>query len=311
MKLPEAYSPEQIAEMIGARCINKGAGEITGINEIHRLEPGDITFVDHPKYYDKALGSVATLIIIDKEVDCPDGKAILVTDTPFASYNSLTLKFSPFESASKHLSDSATIGTGTIIQPGVFVGNHVDIGKNCLIHPQVSIYDNTQIGDNVIIHSNTTVGSDAFYFNKKEDKYSKMHSCGRVIIHDDVEIGSGCTIDKGVSSDTIIGEGCKLDNMVHVGHGVVIGKNCLFAAQVAIGGKVNIGDNVILWGQVGVSKDLTIGSNTEVWAQSGIGKDLAPNTVWWGSPAGEAREKMKELVLSRKLPEIWAKMRDQ
>src|SRR5205085_2804736 len=137
-----------------------------------------------------------------------------------------------------NISESATIGTGTVIQPGAFIGNNVVIGKNCLIHSNVSVYDHTEIGNDVIIHANTVIGSDAFYFKRRKDYYDKMLSCGRVIIHDRVEIGASCTIDKGVSGDTIIGEGTKIDNQVHIGHDTVIGKNCLFAAQVGIAGVV-------------------------------------------------------------------------
>ena len=148
------------------------------------------------------------------------------------------------------------------IMPDAYIGNHVRIGKNCIIHPNVTILDHCIIGDNVIIQAGTVIGSDAFYYNKKTNRdvhYKKMISCGRVIIEDCVEIGAGCTIDRGVSDDTVIGAGTKMDNMVHIGHDTVIGKNCLFAAQVGIAGATTIEDNVILWGQVGVSKTLTIG----------------------------------------------------
>jgi UDP-3-O-[3-hydroxymyristoyl] glucosamine N-acyltransferase len=138
-----------------------------------------------------------------------------------------------------------------------------------------------------------------------------MYSCGRVLIHDDVEVGAGCTIDKGVSGDTVIGKGTKLDNHIHIGHDTVIGKNCLFAAQVGIAGVVTIEDDVILWGQVGVSKDLTIGKGAIVLAQSGIIKSLEQGKTYFGSPVQEAREKMKELALIKQLPEIIVKLKKE
>ena len=308
MKFQKAKSPEEIASIIGAQLKGKSTYAVTGINEIHMVEPGDITFVDHPKYYDKALESAASFVIINKEVEAPKGKSLLYNDDPFSAYIKIVNRFRPFEPSAKSISDSATIGEGTIIQQGTFVGNHVVIGKNCIIHSNVSIYDHTEIGDNVVIHANTVIGSDAFYFKRRPTHYDKMFSCGRVIIHDDVEIGASCTIDKGVSADTIIGKGTKFDNQIHIGHDCVIGKNCLFAAQVAIAGVVTVEDDVILWGQVGVSKDLTIGKGAVVLAQSGIPKSLEGGKTYFGSPIREAREKMKELALIKQLPEIIVKL---
>ena len=135
-----------------------------------------------------------------------------------------------------------------------------------------------------------------------------MPDCGRVIIEDDVEIGSGCTIDRGVSHDTVIGKGTRLDNMIHIGHDTVIGKNCLIAAQVGIAGVVTLQDGVILWGQVGVSKTLTIGENAVIMAQSGVGGDLKGNKAYFGSPVQDAREKQKELVWVKRIPELWDKV---
>ncbi|MCB0698012.1 MAG: UDP-3-O-(3-hydroxymyristoyl)glucosamine N-acyltransferase, partial [Chitinophagaceae bacterium] len=283
----------------------------TGINEIHKVTHGDVSFVDNEKYFNNCLISAATIIIINKEVPCPEGKTLLLHHDPFSAYVQLVKHFRPFEPANKMISDTAVIGEGTHLQPGVFVGNHVTIGKNCLIHPNVTIYDHTTIGDNVIIHSGTVLGADAFYFKRRKERnvqYDKLESCGRVIIGDDVEIGAGCAIDKGVSGDTIIGAGTKLDNHIHIGHGAVIGKNCLFAGQVGIGGKAIIEDEVILWGQVGVSKDLTIGKGAIVYAQSGVGQSIEGGKVYFGSPVEDARSKMRELNWVKRIPEIWEKL---
>ncbi|MVT07079.1 UDP-3-O-(3-hydroxymyristoyl)glucosamine N-acyltransferase [Chitinophaga tropicalis] len=311
MKFKEPLAVTEIAAFIGAELVGNDQLMASGINEIHKVEPGDISFVDFEKYYNACLQSAATIIIINKKVDCPPGKALLVLPDPFSAYVKLVKRFRPFEPATKPISDSAVIGEGTILQPNVFIGNHVTIGTNCIIHPNVTIYDHTVIGNNVIIHAGTVIGADAFYFKKRADRevmYDKMESCGRVIIEDDVEIGAGCTIDKGVSGDTIIGRGTKFDNMIHIGHGTVIGRNCLFAAQVGIGGKAHIEDNVILWGQVGVSKDLVIGKGAVVLAQSGVPASLEGGKVYFGSPVQDAREKMKELSWIKRIPEIWQKL---
>ncbi len=309
MKLSVNIKIGEVAELIKAKLVGSTDLEISGINEIHKVMNGDLTFVDHPKYYKRSLESAATTIIINKEVDCPEGKGLLISDDPFRDYNLLVTKFRPFEAASDMISSSAKIGQSTIIQPGTFIGNHVEIGENCLIHANASIYDHTTIGNNVIIHSGVVIGGDAFYYQRKESGYKKLQSCGRVIIHDNVEIGPSTTIDKGVSGDTIIGAGTKIDNLVQIGHGTIIGKNCLFASQVGIAGKVIIKDNVILWGKVGVSKDLTIEDDVVVMAQSGIGKDLQKGKVYFGYPAREAKGVFKEMALIKKLPEIWEKMK--
>ncbi|MCG3165229.1 MAG: UDP-3-O-acylglucosamine N-acyltransferase [Bacteroidia bacterium] len=309
MKLTPSKVLKEIATLIGAEFEGSPDFPITGINEIHKVEPGDLTFVDHPKYYDKALSSAATTIIINKRVVCPNGKALIFSENPFHDYNKLTLHFRPFEKATTQISETARVGEGTVIQPNVFVGNHVTIGRNCIIHANVSIYDHCVIGDNVIIHSGTVIGSDAFYMKKENGKYLKWNSCGRVVIHNNVEIGANCTIDRGVSGDTVIGEGTKMDNLIQIGHDTVIGKNCLFASQVGIAGVVTVEDDVILWGQVGVQKDLTIGKGAVVLGQSGLAKSIEGNKIWFGSPVREAREKMKELALIKQLPEIIEKLK--
>jgi UDP-3-O-[3-hydroxymyristoyl] glucosamine N-acyltransferase len=302
---------EWIADFIGAKLIGDASAHATGINEIHKVEKGDLVFVDHPKYYDKCINSAATFIIINKETLVPNGKALLLVENPFEAYCKIANHFRPFEPSTKMISDSALIGKGSFIYPSVFIGNHVTIGDNCVIYPNVTIMDHCKLGNNVIIQAGSVVGSNSFYYNTKKDRdvwYKKMPDCGRVIIEDGVEIGAGCTIDRGVSHDTIIGKGTKMDNMIHIGHDTVIGKNCLIAAQVGIAGVVNIEDGVTLWGQVGVSKTLTIGTNAVVFAQSGVPHSLDGSKIYFGSPAVDAREKQKELVWVKRIPELWNKV---
>ena len=311
MQFPSPVSLPWIAEFINAKLVGNPDNFATGINELHKVEKGDLVFVDHPKYYEKCLNSAASFIIINKETDVPEGKVLLIVENPFEAYCKIANHFRPFEPATKMISDSAVIGDGTFIYPGAFIGNHVSIGKNCIIHPNASIMDHCLIGDNVVIQAATVIGSDAFYYNTKKDRelwYKKMPSCGRVIIEDNVEIGAGCTIDRGVSHDSIIGKGTKLDNMVHIGHDTVIGKNCLIAGQVGIAGVVILEDGVTLWGQVGVSKTLTIGANAVIYAQSGVHTDTAGGKVYFGSPIEDAKEKMKELVWIKRIPLLWEKV---
>jgi UDP-3-O-[3-hydroxymyristoyl] glucosamine N-acyltransferase len=302
MKFPHAVPLQQLAALTATRILGDGSRMVSGINEIHCVEEGDITFVDHPKYYEKALGSRASFVIINKEVAPPDGKSLLFAEDPFSVYIRIVREFRSFHPQRPLVHPSAVIGEGTVLQPNVFVGENVTIGRHCLIHANVSIYDHTVIGDDVVIHSGAVIGADAFYFKRRPDRYEKMLSCGRVVIHDRVEIGANCTLDKGVSADTVIGEGTKMDNSVHVGHDTVIGKNCLFAAQVGIAGVVTIEDEVILWGQVGVQKDLVIGRGAVVLGTSGVSKSLEAGKTYFGAPAIEARQKWRELASLRQLP---------
>lgn len=312
MKFPSPVSVQWIAELIGATVTGNKNGQATGINELHKVEEGDLVFVDHPKYYDTCINSAATFIIINKETAVPEGKALLVCDEPFEAYLKIVRHFRPFSPSNKMISDTAVMGEGSVVMPGAFIGNHVTIGKNSIIYPNVTIYDYTVIGDNVIIQAGTVIGSDAFYYNTKKNRevwYKKMESCGRVVIEDNVEIGAGCTIDKGVSHDTVIGRGTKFDNQVHIGHDSIIGKNCLFAAQVGVAGAVDIKDGVILWGQVGVSKTLTIGENAIVLAQTGVPSSLEGNKTYFGYPAEDASYKRRELVWVKRIPELWEKVK--
>jgi UDP-3-O-[3-hydroxymyristoyl] glucosamine N-acyltransferase len=311
MKFAAPVSVQWIAEFIEATVVGNAAGLATGINEIHKVEPGDLVFVDHPKYYDKCIYSAASFIIINKEADCPEGKALLIVDQPFEAYLKIVNKFRPFAPSMRMISESAVIGENTILMPNVYIGNEVRIGKNCIIYPNVTILDHCIIGDHVIIQAGTVIGSDAFYYNTKKDRdtwYKKMDSCGRVVIGDHAEIGAGCTIDRGVSGDTVIGAGTKMDNMIHIGHDTEVGRNCLFAAQVGVAGATTIGNGVILWGQVGVSKTLQIGDNAVIMAQSGVKDSLEGNKTYFGSPVEDAREKMKEFVWVKRIPELWKKV---
>lgn len=309
MKFPKIQSLKEIATIINSRYVGSEDFPVHGMNEIHVVTPGDIVFVDHPKYYDKALQSAATIILINKEVECPDGKALLISDDPFRDFNTLTKHFRPFVAANVSVAPSAIIGENTIVQPNCFIGNNVTIGKNCLLHANVIVYDNTIIGDNVIIHSGTVLGGDAFYYKKRAEGFDQLLSCGRVVIQNNVGIGALCTIDKGVTGDTIIGEGTKIDNQVHVGHDTVIGKKCLIASQTGIAGCVIIEDEVTLWGQVGTASGITIGAKAVIMGQTGVTKSVAGGKSYFGTPIEESREKLKQLANVKRIPEILEKLK--
>lgn len=311
MKFPKPHTLKQIAGIISAKHIGADDFSVLGMNEIHVVEQGDIVFVDHPKYYDKALQSAATIVLINKEVPCPKGKALLISDDPFRDFNKLTQYFKPFKSSNSSIAASATIGKNTVIQPNCFIGNNVVIGENCIIHSNVSIYDDTIIGDNVTIHAGTILGASAFYYKKRSEGFDQLLSGGRVVIKDHVDIGALCTIDRGVTGDTTIGEGSKLDNQIQIGHDTVIGKKCLIASQTGIAGCVVVEDEVTLWGQVGVKSGITIAKGTVLYAQSGLGHTTEAGKTYFGSPAVDAREKFKEMAYIKQIPNILDKLKNK
>ncbi len=299
MTFEQPQTLRKIAEIIGARFIGDENFPVFGTNEIHMVREGDIVFVNHPKYYDKALNSNATIILIDKEVECPKGKALLVSDDPFRDFNKINTYFTKISNFKENL-DDAIVGEGTFIHPSVVIGNGVRIGKNCHIFPNVVIGDRTEIGDNVVIQSGTIIGGDAFYYRKLNGNFDRLISVGNVLIDNNVEIGNLCTIDRGVTASTIIGEGSILDNQIQIGHDTVIGKRCLIASQTGIAGCCVIEDEVTMWGQVGVASGLKIEKGTILLAQVGVNRNLEKGT-YFGPIAEDFRGYLKKEVKLRNL----------
>ncbi|SEQ45126.1 UDP-3-O-[3-hydroxymyristoyl] glucosamine N-acyltransferase [Hyunsoonleella jejuensis] len=311
MKFPEKQKLKDIAHLIDCEFVGDADFPVLGMNEIHVVEPGDIVFVDHPKYYDKALQSAATIVLINKKVDCPLGKALLISDDPFRDFNKLSNHFKPFQASNTLISHTAKIGEGTTIQPNTFIGHNVSIGNNCVIHSNVSIYDDAVIGDNVTIHAGTVLGANAFYYKNRPEGYDRLLSCGRVVIENNVDIGASCTIDRGVTGDTTIKEGTKIDNLVQIGHDTVVGRKCLIASQVGIAGCVIVEDEVTIWGQVGITSGITIGKKAIILAKAGVSKSLEGGNRYFGIPADDYRSKYKEIASIKKVPEILATLKKQ
>jgi len=309
MKFPQPIPVRDIALQTQSEIIGGADGLVTGLNEIHNVETGDITFVDHEKYYSLALNSAATFIFINKKVEAPAGKTLLYNVDPFIAYNALATVLQPTLFSNSPVARSAKIGTGTVIYPNTFIGENVSIGKNCIIYPNVTIYPYTIIGDNVIIHGNSTIGGDAFYYKGRGTHYDKMHTAGRAVVHDNVEIGSGCTIDAGVSADTIIGRGTKLDSQVHVGHDSTIGEHCIICAQVGIAGNVRIGNHVTLYGKSALSKNISVGDRAVLLGSSASAKSLEGGKTYLGTPADEVHRASRQFAMVKMLPDLWEKLR--
>ena len=302
MKFDKPIPIQKIADQLKAEIIGDNTLNALGINEIHHVKVGDITFSDVKKYFEKALNSAATFIILNEVPDnIPEGKVVLIHPQPFEAYDNLVRQQRPFTPLSIEVAESATIHPSVVFESNVVIGNHVRIGAGSYIQANTVIHDYTVIGKNVTIGAGTLIGTDAFYFKKNTEGYKKWRSGGRVVIEDNVDIGAGCTINKGVSSDTIIGEGTKIDCQVHIGHDAQIGKNCLIAAQTGISGNTVIEDEVVIYGQVGIAQNLRIGKKAIILAKSGVSKDLAGDKTYFGYPAQEVRDAYKELAIIRQL----------
>jgi UDP-3-O-[3-hydroxymyristoyl] glucosamine N-acyltransferase len=304
MDFPRPYRLDELAKWLDCPFEGPADHSVRGANEIHRVRPGDLVFVDHPKYYDKALESPATTILINQQRKAPEGKGLLISEEPFADFNRLTRFFEPLPHFHQSIAPEAEIGEGCTLGPGAVIGPLVKMGENCRIGPNVVLRGPVTLGNEVVIQAGSILGADAFYYKKHPQGFDPLHSAGGVIVEDRVHLGASVTIDRGVSDYTIIGANSILDNLVQIGHDTRIGQRCLFAAQVGVAGCVDIEDEVTLWGQVGVASGLTIGRGAVVMAQSGISKSLKGGVTYFGYPAGEARSKYRELAAIRKLPEI-------
>ena len=301
MKFNSPKSIHEIAESLEKSFIGNSNIKVSGINEINQCMEGDIIFVGHQKYLNQAIKSKAAVIITNNsKIKLPKNKAAIISSEPFLDFNKLI----EYEINNNSINQTLVCGSNSFIHPSVVTGNNVRIGNDCTINANVVIYDNVKIGNQTIINANSVIGSPAFYYQKQELKYYAMKTCGQVIIGDQVEIGASCTVDAGVTNQTIIGNGTKIDNQVHIGHDTVIGENCLFAAQVGIAGCNTIGDNVTLWGQVGIPSNLKIGEGAILLGQSAPTKDIPPGKVYFGSPAEPSIQKIKQLSALKKLPEI-------
>lgn len=316
MDFDRPYSPLEIADLTRSELIDYGTINIqlVGLNEIHHVRKGDITFCDHPKYMETALQSAASCIIVNQKCVAPAGKVLLYNADPFKAYNSLVSLFVSSGSLFKFDLHSSRIELRTtrneqrtdihptaIIETGAVIGVGVKIGAQSFIGAQTVIYSETVIGQNVHIGAQSVIGSDAFYFKRAATKSEKWVSGGGVVIADNVDIGALCTINKGVSTNTTIGAHTKIDCHVHVGHDSVIGAHCLIAAQVGISGNVIIEDNVIIYGQVGIAQNVRIGAGAIILGQTGVSKSIEGGKKYFGTPVQEVGVAFRQLAKLKKL----------
>jgi len=323
------FSLEELAAKVNGQVLGESQTMIRGAAKIDSAREGEITFLANPKYKQYLAGTKASAVIIDQKTDYDLSIPAIQVDDVYYRFLQIFLLYNPrkeiqepgiHQSAIIHpsttlgkniaigshvyIGKNCKIGNGTKILHGCVVLDNVQIGKNCLLYPLVSVRENCRIGSEVIIHNGAVIGSDGFGFAPFEAEYHKIPQIGRVVIEDKVEIGANCTIDRATMGDTIIREGAKLDNLIHIAHNVEVGKWTVMAAQSGISGSTKIGHHVMIGGQVGTVGHISIGNYVQIGAQSGVPKSVPDKEIIFGYPARPImRTKRIEAVINQ-LPEL-------
>ena len=305
---------------------------ITGVGPLDTAGPGDMTFLDNPKYADQLASTRASAVFIGERYAArtPEGVVPLVTADPYRAFAAFVgwlfpeaMRPGSFFGASgvspmsfvhpearlepgvivdpgAVIGPRAAVGAGTVIGPHAVIGPDVRIGRDCAVGAGAAV-QHTLIGDRVILHPGVRIGQDGFGFAMGPKGHVKVPQIGRVIIQNDVEIGANTTVDRGANRDTVIGEGTKIDNLVQIAHNVTIGRHCVIVSHVGISGSTTLGDFVVIAGQAGLTGHLKIGMGVQIAAQSGVMSDVPAGQKWGGSPAQPMREWLKSIVLLQKL----------
>ena len=325
------FSAEQVANLVNGVIKGNPQEKVSYISTIEDGKPGTITFLGGEKYQEYLKDTKASIVIISKELlpkDISNLPTIIVVENAYSAFNKLltiynemkikkqgiespvfisqsaTLSEDVYIGAFAYISNHVKIGNNTKIYPHVFIGENVSIGDNCYLGPGVKIYDDCVIGNNCSIHAGTIIGGDGFGFQPTSEGYEKVPQLGNVIIEDNVEVGSNCSIDRATIGSTIIKKGVKLDNLIQVAHNVVIGEHTVIAAQAGIAGSSKLGKWSMIGGQVGISGHLNVGNRVIVQAQSGITNDVEDDQRLFGSPAIQYLKYQKSFIYFKKLPEI-------
>ncbi|MDI6757468.1 MAG: UDP-3-O-(3-hydroxymyristoyl)glucosamine N-acyltransferase [Endomicrobiia bacterium] len=325
----------ELAALVGGRVEGNPAASAASAAPIEDAGASDVTFVALPKYEKCIASTRASIIIVGKSYDFKD-KTFVVVQNPLIALAVILERFasalaprlasgvsahssvSPSATLGKNvfvghfavISDGAVVGDSSVIHTGCFVGEGAKIGRDCVLHPSVTIYGRCVLGDRVTIHAGTVIGSDGFGYIPspaavKSGIPSKIPQIGIVKIGDDVEIGSNTSIDRATMGATTIGDGTKIDNLVHIAHNVKIGRNCMLAAQVGFAGSATVGDGVMMAGQAGINGHIEIGAGAVIAGQSGVIGDVPPGQTVSGFPARPHAKMMRVYALMEKLPEMY------
>ena len=324
---------KRVCELIHGELKGDPHIEIKGVSGVDRAKEGDITFLSRPKYAKELANCKASAIIVGKDMDIPLSR--IIVKNPYLAFAQLLEVFYPPRPHSKRIDENSFLGKNVklgrdvtifpdvyvgenvelgdrvVLHSGVFVGDSSRIGDDTVLYPNVSVYDHMQIGKRVIVHAGTVIGSDGFGFVKQDDgSHHKIPQIGTVVIEDDVEVGANVCIDRANIGETIIKQGTKIDNLVHIAHNVSIGRDSIIVAQAGISGSCEIGKQVILAGQVGVGDHVKIGDNAIIIAQAGVVQDVPPHAIQSGSPSIDHKLSRKVAMLQPKLPELAKTVKD-
>ena len=317
----------EVARSVGGRLVGDPTILIRGVGPINEAASDQITFVANPKYAKALLTTRAAAVLLKDPAEGVRPAQVVVQD-PYYAFSQLLTLFHPYRRPAPGIHPSASIGPGVrlgsevyigpfvslgegasvgdraVVHHGVYVGERSEVGEGSLLYPNVVVREGVTIGKRVIVHSGTVIGSDGFGFATHEGRHHKIPQVGRVLIEDDVEIGSNVSVDRAALGVTRIGRGTKIDNLVQIAHNVVIGENCLIVAQAGISGSTELGNHVVLGGQVGIVGHVKIGERVMVAAQSGISGDVPAGSVVFGSPAFAHREALKSYAVLPYLPKM-------
>ncbi len=333
------FSAEQIAGILNGEVFGNIDVTVKGLSKIEEGSIGTLSFLSNPKYEEYIYSTGASICIVNKTFvpikEIPSTLTLIKVDDAYSCfakllefYDQMRKKEPKIESPSfisnsaiigsdlylgafSYISDNAKIGNNVTIYPNVYIGENVKIGDNCILHPGSTVYFDCILGNNCIIHAGTIIGADGFGFAPNENgEFQKIPQIGNVLIEDDVEIGSNCTIDRATMGSTVIRKGVKLDNLIQVAHNVEIGRNTVMASQVGVAGSTKIGENVMIGGQAGISGHIHIADGTKIVAQSGIPNTVRKADTLMGSPGISLEDFKKSYFGFRKLPQILKRLQD-
>lgn len=326
------FTISSLAQQLEGEVIGDGSTAITGVAPADQARAGDLTFAEKPSYLEAAEKSQATAILVPLGFESASKTLIRVKNPRIAMAKVLPLFFpediypagihpSAVVDPSATVHPTAHIGPHCVIGADVSVGersvltggNHIGrgsrIGNDVRLHPNVVIYSRTQIGNRVCIHSGTTIGADGYGYVFDQGQHRKMPQVGNVIIHDDVEIGSNASIDRGALGPTVIGQGTKIDNLVHVAHNVVMGKHCLIMGQVGFAGSTHLSDYVVIASQSGIAGHLKLGTQATIGAKSGVMRDIPAGETVLGYPAAPDKQAKRQWIAMAQLPDALRRLK--
>jgi len=322
-----SFTTAQIAKLLGGQVVGDRNAPLRNFAPAESAQKGDLTFAENEDYFIHAEQSAATAIIAEKKFSSAKKILIHVPNARIAFAKALPLFFpeqkfaggihptaviakSAHVDPTVHIGPHCTvgervkIGARSVLHAGNFVGDDSQLGDDVILFPNVTVYPRSQIGSRVRIHANSVIGSDGYGYVQDGGIHHKVLQIGSTVIGDDVEIGAGCTIDRGALGSTVIGKGTKLDNLVHIAHNVEIGEHCLLCAQVGIAGSAKVGNYVVMGGQVGIASHLKIGNQVTIASKSGVMHNIPDGEKWLGAPAQPDREMKRQFIAIQRLPDL-------